>query len=127
LETTVNEMNQTSSTAPVSRRRRDYCWLPIAALEHGMVLAKPLARSLGQVATIFLAAGSRLTASTIVQMINKGVESVAVHCGARHDEASYTALAVQYEERLLQIFGDSPDDDCRALLDALLTAGPDLA
>lgn len=119
-------MNQTCNITPTARRPRSYCWIPVASLEPGMVLAKPLSGGVGRVATIFLAAGSRVTASIIAQIINKGVESVAVQRKARQNEDAYAAHVAEYEARLHEIFGDSPDDDCRALLDALLAEGPDV-
>jgi hypothetical protein len=125
LEFFVNDQNQICNAPPALRRRRSYCWLPVALLEPGMVLAKPLSRGMGRVATILLAAGSRITSSTIAQIINKGIESVAVQTSVRLNEEDYVASIAQYEERLHQIFGDSPDDDCAGLLAALIAEGPD--
>jgi hypothetical protein len=80
---------------------------------------------MGRIATILLAAGSRITSSTIAQIINKGIESVAVQTSVRLSEEAYVASVAQYEARLHQIFGDSPDQDCTALFEALLAEGPD--
>jgi len=122
----VSDQNQTCNAPQALRRRRSYCWLPVALLAPGMVLAKPLSRGMGRIATILLAAGSRITASTITQIINKGIESVAVLSNVRHDEEAYAAHLAQYEARLHQIFGDSPDQDCAVLLEALIAEGPDV-
>lgn len=90
-----------------------------------MVLAKPLVQGMGSTATSLLAAGSRVTASTIAQIINRGVECVAVQNKTRANEEASATCAVQYEARLHQIFGKRPDKDCQELLLALLAEGPD--
>ncbi len=113
--------------APPARRPRSYCWLPVASLEPGMVLAKPLVHGSGDSATIFLAAGSRVTASAIAQIINRGVECIAVNSKTRPNEEASASCALEYEKRLRDIFGEHPDADCQALLDALLAEGPDAA
>jgi len=103
---------------------RDYCWLPTARLEPGMVIARPLFASSGMKATIHLAVGSTITAGTIDQIINKGVECVAVRQDSPPDAAAFATLVSRYEARLQEIFGPSPDENCRPLLDALLADGP---
>lgn len=122
----MEEINQNCNAVSVARRRRAYSWLPVALLEPGMVLARPLSGGFGRVATMSLAAGTKVTASTIAQIINKGIESVAVQNKTRLNEDVYAERVAQYEARLHQIFSDHPDDDCCALLDALLAEGPDV-
>ncbi len=89
-------------------------------LEPGMVIARPVYGGSSMQATIHLAIGSGITASTIEQLINKGVECVAVEQDSAHDEAAYATLVARYQARLHQIFGAEPDENCRPLLEALL-------
>ena len=89
-----------------------------------MEIARPVLGVSGRRVTIHLAVGSIVTASTISQLVNKGVESVAVLLGARSDDAAYAELVHKYESRLQEIFGPSPDGNCSALLDALIEDGP---
>lgn len=74
--------------------------------------------------TIHLAVGCAITASTIGQLINKGIECIAVEQDAPPDAATHARIAGQYEARLHEIFGPVPDENCQPLLDALLIAGP---
>lgn len=103
---------------------RDYCWIPTIELEPGMVIARPAFGGPGIRWTIHLAVGSVITASTIDQLVNKGVECVAVLQTPPPDEAAYANMVRQYESRLHEIFGPDPDENCRPLLDALLADGP---
>ncbi len=89
-----------------------------------MVIARPVFGGSGMQMTIHLAVGSTITASTIAQLINRGVECVAVQQDAPLDEATYATLVGEYESRLHEIFGPVPDGNCRSLLDALLADGP---
>lgn len=107
-----------------SRAPRDYCWLPTAKLKPGMVIARPLFASSGMKATIHLAVGSAITAGTIDQIINKGVECVAVRQDSPPDAAAFADRVNRYESRLEEIFGPAPDENCRPLRDALLADGP---
>lgn len=93
-------------------------------LEPGMVIARPVFGGPGNQLTIHLAIGSTITANTIEQLINKGVECIAVLQNAPPDEAAYANIVGQYESRLHEIFGPDPDENCRSLLDALLADGP---
>jgi hypothetical protein len=124
LNNSANEVIPSGTAIPAARRQRSYSWLPVASLEPGMALAKPLMQGVGSSATPFLVAGSRITASTIAQIINRGIESIAVLNKTRPNEEASATLALEYEARLHQIFGDHPDADCQALLDALLAEGP---
>ncbi len=112
------------SSAPLLRSPRPYCWLPAMELEPGMVIARPVFGGAGLQMTIHLAVGSTITASTIAQLINKGVECVAVLQDAPLDEAPFASRLGAYESRLHEIFGPAPDENCRSLLEALLADGP---
>ena len=89
-----------------------------------MVIARPVFGGPGIQVTIHLAIGSTITASTIAQLVNKGVECVAVLQDTQPDAAISASLVRQYESRLHQVFGPDPDENCRPLLDALLADGP---
>ena len=89
-----------------------------------MVIARPVLGLSGMRATILLAVGSIITASTIAQLINKAVECVAVRQDSPPDQGSYAKRVRQYESRLHEIFGPDPDENCRPLLEALIADGP---
>ena len=89
-----------------------------------MEIARQVLGVSGRRVTIHLAVGSIVTASTISQLVNKGVESVAVMRNASPDDVAYAELVHKYESRLHEIFGPAPDDNCHALLDALIEDGP---
>lgn len=101
-----------------------YCWLPIARLTPGMVIARPVQGGHGNQVTLRIAVGTSVTTSTIAQLVNKGVECVAVRQDAAPDEAARAAAVACHEQRLAEIFGDQPNDACRHLRDALLACGP---
>lgn len=106
------------------RSSRGYHWVPTLELEPGMVIARPVLGHSGVRATILLAEGSAITASTIAQLINKAVECVAVRQDSPSDQDSYARLLSQYEARLHEIFGPDPDENCRPLLEVLIADGP---
>ncbi len=101
-----------------------YCWIPTSALEPGMVIARPIQGGHGNQLTLRIAVGSSVTSNTIAQLLNKGVDCIAVRQDAVPDEAALAAAAVRHEQRLAEIFGDQPDDACRRLRDALRAYGP---
>ncbi len=101
-----------------------YCWVPIARLTPGMVIARPVQGGHGNQLTLRIAVGSSVTTSTIAQLVNKGVECVAVRQDAAPDEVARAAAVARHEQRLAEIFGEQPNDACRRLLDALLAYGP---
>jgi hypothetical protein len=101
-----------------------YCWIPTADLEPGMVIARPVQGGHGNQVTLRIAVGSSLTSNTIAQLVNKGVECVAVCRDAPPDEAVRAAALRRHEQRLAEIFGVQPSDACRPLLEALLACGP---
>ena len=113
-----------SNSEVVTRSPRSYCWTPTMNLEPGMVIARPVFGGPGIQVTIHLAVDSVLTASTIEQLVNKGVECVAVVQHSEPDDAAYADSVRLYEARLHEIFGPEPDENCRPLLDALLADGP---
>lgn len=115
-----------AAALPTESRRphRGYCWIPTLALAPGMVIARPVFGGPGRQLTIHLAVGSPITASTIGQLINKGVECIAVVQETPPDAAAYAHAVDQYEARLHEIFGPTPDENCRPLLEALLADGP---
>ena len=116
----------TEQTEPagVKTQRHCYRWIPTMELAPGMVIARPVYGGSSMSPTIHLAAGSAITASTISQLVNKGVECVAVLKESALDDAAYAAAVRQYESRLQEIFGPDPDENCRPLLAALLADGP---
>ncbi len=113
----------TNDSSPPQSRPPDYVWIPTMAIEPGMVLAKPLLGGSGVNVVIRLAEGSVITADVIAQLVNKGVECVAVRCEAPNAQAWQSAMA-SYEARLREIFGGEPAESCRPLFDALLAEGP---
>jgi len=88
-------------------------------LEPGMIVAKPVTGGIGQQITIHLPAGALITASTIAQLVNKGVECVAVERAQTINGEAGARLVSQYESRLDEIFGLDPDENCRSLWEAL--------
>jgi hypothetical protein len=113
------------SETPQLTHHKGYCWLPVSELQAGMRVAKNVVRGMNPGGPNLLPAGSEITANTISQLFNKGVECVAVFLEQLPDEAAYQAQVDTYEARLHEIFGPSPCDDCRPLLEALLKEGPD--
>jgi len=103
---------------------RGYCWVPTLDLDTGEVIARPVFGRSGQQLSLHLAEGSPVTASTIAQLINKGVECVAVVRPPPADGEAYAERVRQYESRLSEIFGQAPDESCAPLLAALLADGP---
>lgn len=103
-----------------------HVWIPTMDLEVGMVLAKPVLTGTGMHASLHLAAGTPVTAGTIAQLVNKGIECVAVTQHAPPEPDISIQEARCYEARLQEIFGPDPDPHCRALRDALLADGPSL-
>ena len=90
-----------------------------------MRVAKHVGRGMNPSGPVLLHAGSEITANTILQLMNKGVESVAVFREGLPEAVAFTALVTQYEARLHEIFGNRPNEECQHLLDALLREGPD--
>lgn len=105
-----------------------YRWLPVDALMPGMTLARRVVEQTGGKAPMLLAAGTILTAGTIGQLTIRAVECVAVLNDHPPEITDYLALQQAYEARLRVIFdcaeGRPQANDCRALFDALVTAGP---
>jgi hypothetical protein len=101
-----------------------YWWIPTADLAPGMVIARPVQGGHGNQVTLRIAVGSSLTSNTIAQLVNKGVECVAVCRDAPTDEAARAEALRCHERRLAEIFGDQPNGACRPLLEALLACGP---
>ena len=101
-----------------------YHWIPIMDLEPGRVLARPVLVGSGAHPAFYLAPGNAIAASTIAQLINKGVDCVAVLREPPPDLTIYAEQVTQYESRLAEIFGEHPDENCQALLSALLADGP---
>lgn len=112
------------STAVPVRVPRNYCWIPTMDLEVGMVLARPVLSGTGMHASLHLAVGVQVTASTLAQLINKGIECVAVEVNSPPAPEIFAASVDRYEARLREIFGPDPDPHCQALLDALIADGP---
>lgn len=104
---------------------QSYRWLPTMDLEPEMVLARPVfGGGSGNQLTMRLGVGSTLTASTIAQLVNKGVECVAVYRVEDPDPVAQAHLVECYQQRLKEIFGNEPDPACRHLFDALIEEGP---
>lgn len=129
MENTVTQMNTDGMPGadgageaenPVYR----YCWMPTLHLEPGMVIARPVFGRLGRQLAIHLGVGTVLTAATIDQLLNKGVECVAVDNPVPRDEAAYAQAQAAHEARLREIFGAVPTESCAPLFLALLDGGP---
>jgi hypothetical protein len=103
-----------------------YRWLPTIALEAGMVIARPVVGLTGVRETMYLAIGSQLTASTIAQMVVKGVECVAVLDPLPTEYSDDGPSIARFETRLGEIFGPQPNAACQALMQALRLARPTL-
>jgi hypothetical protein len=103
-----------------------YRWIPTTAIEPGMVTARPIITGGENQVAIRIGVGSTITASTIAQLINKGVECIAIEANSSDlpDEADYTEQVEKYQARLSEIFGTTPDENCRPLFDALIETGP---
>lgn len=102
---------------------RPYRWLPTVAALPGMTVARPVVGHAGPLQTMYLAVGATITASTITQMLVKGVECVAAFDPPDLPPAD-AAAARAHEARLREIFGTEPATECLALRDALLQQGP---
>jgi len=89
-----------------------------------MTIARPVVSGTGLHATIHIAAGTLITAGTIEQLINKGIECIAVNFEPEIDETLYAESTVRHEARLREIFGENIDENCGVLLNALIKAGP---
>jgi hypothetical protein len=94
------------------------------ALVKGMVIARPVMGGPGNRITLRIAVGSAITADTIVQFVNKGIECVAVFQDISIDEIAQAEAVRSYKQRLVEIFGPQPNDTCLHLLNALLADGP---
>ena len=103
---------------------RGYSWLATMDLEPGMIIARPVVGTTGSRITMHLAIGSAITADTIAQLMNKGVECVAVMDDADVPPEILADAVVRFETRLREIFEPVPDISCRPLFDALIKYGP---
>jgi hypothetical protein len=115
-------MSETKDT----KRPPTYRWIPTMDIEPGMVTARPIITGRENQVAIRIGVGSTITASTIAQLINKGVECIAIEADSSGllDEAEYAGQVKKYEVRLGEIFGTTPDENCRPLFDALIEMGP---
>ncbi len=89
-----------------------------------MVVARPVVGRSGVLETMYVAAGFTINASTIEQMVIKGVECIAVLDTTVHQTADRNAAIAQFETRLAEIFGSHPNPACQTLMDALRIARP---
>jgi hypothetical protein len=123
-----NSTNDTPDSAP--SEPAPHRWLPIEALQPGMVLAKPVHVAQHGVLIMKLGEGVELQANTIDQLFSKGVECVPVRDDSTPDNAHLAALKKAYRERLLVIFASETEEEvqpnCRKLFSALLIAGPQI-
>ncbi|MCX7174531.1 MAG: hypothetical protein NT159_11545 [Proteobacteria bacterium] len=103
---------------------RGYSWRATMDLEPGMVIARPVVGHAGSRATMHLAIGSVITADTLAQLVNKGVECVAILDDHPPNPEDYAGIVLRYEARLREIFEPEPDETCRPLFDALIKNGP---
>ncbi|MBI5922932.1 MAG: hypothetical protein HY847_14965 [Betaproteobacteria bacterium] len=115
----AEQAQQTQLPAP-----RGYSWQATMDLEPGMIIARPVTGTTGSRVTMHLAIGSSITADTIAQLINKGVECVAVMDGTSLPPEIHASTVTRYETRLREIFAPVPDSSCRPLFDALIKYGP---
>ena len=104
-----------------------YRWVPIMDVQIGMVTARPVIAGGEKQSAILIGVGSTVTASTIAQLMNKGIECIAVQVdsAASASEADRIDQVQRYHARLDEIFGATPDENCRLLFDALVKLGPD--
>ena len=103
---------------------RGYSWQATMDLVPGMVIARPVVGTSGGRAAIHLAIGSVITANTIAQLVNKGVDCVAVVDADPPQAEIYAARVCRHEARLHEIFEPKPDETCRPLFEALIKNGP---
>ena len=105
-------------------------WLPVEALQPGMILAKPVHVAHHSLLTMKLSEGVELKSNTIDQLLSHGVECVAVKENSGLDETQLSALKKAYFERLLEIFACASEADVprnnRGLFAALLKVGPQI-
>ena len=115
-------MSETKNT----KRPPSYRWIPTMDIEPGMVTARPIIAGRENQVAIRIGVGSTITASTIAQLINKGVECIAIEVDSSGwlDEAEYAEQVNKYRTRLSEIFGTTPDENCLPLLEALIEMGP---
>ena len=106
--------------------KHNYRWLPMLAVEPGMVTARPVVGLAGARETMFISIGSAITASTIAQLMAKDVECVAVLDQLPPDYSDSSRVVVRFQGRLKEIFAPEPDAGCQALMDALIQAQPTL-
>jgi len=85
----------------------------------GMVVARPVIGGPRNQLTLRIAVGSKITTDTIYQLVNKGIECVAVHEDAEADASNRSEAVQAYEARLEEIFGSQPDESCSQLMRAL--------
>ncbi|OIQ63441.1 hypothetical protein GALL_550170 [mine drainage metagenome] len=107
---------------PTQPPLRHYRWLPTLAIEPGQVVARPVVGLTGVQETMYVAVGSTLSASTIAQMVVKGVECVAVFEPSADGFADEQESPAGFETRLQEIFGPTPDAACLALMQAVIAA-----
>jgi hypothetical protein len=115
-------MNDTNDPS----RRPSYRWVPTMDIEPGMVTARPIIAGGENQVAFRIGVSSTITASTIAQLINKGVECIAIaaESSSLPDDADYAEQVKKYQARLTEIFGTIPDENCRPLFDALIEMGP---
>jgi hypothetical protein len=123
MDNTSIDMTGATFDTPAHHR-----WLPIEALQPGMVLAKPIHVAQHGVLTMKLGEGTELKANTIEQLFSRGVECVPIRDEPAPDNAVFDAQQTAHIERLLVIFASKSTAEvpaeCRDLFDALVMAGP---
>jgi hypothetical protein len=115
-----NLLSSLNTDKPTETAR--YRWLPILSIQPGMVTARPVVGRTGIRETMFVAAGATISLATIEQMVAKGVECVAVTEGQADITVPGDSRVSDYKNRLIQIFGPTPNEACQPVLDALLAA-----
>lgn len=110
------------ATAPAVYR--GYSWRATLDLLPEMVIARPVVGTTGSRATLHLAIGSVITTDMLAQLMNKGVECVAVLNDVPKDPAAYADAVSRYEHRLREIFEPAPGENCLPLFEALIKHGP---
>lgn len=123
MNNTSNDMTSATVEMPTHHR-----WLPIEALQPGMVLAKPVHIAQHGILTMKLSEGTELQANTIEQMFSRGVECAPIRDEPAADSAELETQQAIHIERLLVIFASKSTTEipavCRDLFDALVKAGP---
>ncbi len=105
-------------------RRFKPIWVATPDLQPGMVIADAVLGSAGGYATLKISPGGVISDETIVQLMVKGIECVAIVNAAPMSEADFALACSAHAARLQEIFSATSQPASLALLNALLARGP---